>query len=141
MRNKQLFRATMISVVAAALGGGLQGCSRAQDAPTAVVPAMAALPKAAAALDVVKPVMACADLATFDLGAIGGAGSKITAAVETTNQAGRSICAVEGTLAHDQLCSAVADAALDTSAICRLAVVGCAAASRAMSALPMDARP
>lgn len=98
MRNKQLFRATMISVVAAALGGGLQGCSRAQDAPTAVVPAMAALPKAAAALDVVKPVMACADLATFDLGAIGGAGSKITAAVETTNQAGRSICAVEGTL-------------------------------------------
>lgn len=52
-----------------------------------------------AALDTVTPIAACADLTHFDLTSIGGTGSKITTAVETTNQRGASVCAVEGTLA------------------------------------------
>jgi len=48
---------------------------------------------------VVLPKTACSALADFDLTAIGGAGGRITAAVETTNRAGAAVCAVEGTLA------------------------------------------
>lgn len=47
----------------------------------------------------VLPRVACTDLASFDLTAVGGAGSKITSAIETTNQRGAAVCAVEGTLA------------------------------------------
>nr|WP_236066252.1 hypothetical protein [Pseudomonas palmensis] len=51
------------------------------------------------ALGVVPAKATCADLAGVDLTAIGGAGSTITAAIETTTQAGIAVCAVEGTLA------------------------------------------
>lgn len=50
-------------------------------------------------LAIVHPVTACADLAGFDLTAIGGAGSRITIAAETSSKAGAAVCAVEGTLA------------------------------------------
>ena len=49
-------------------------------------------------LDIVKPVMDCADLRGTDLTAIGGAGSRITATSETSSN-GIAFCSVEGTLA------------------------------------------
>lgn len=52
-----------------------------------------------ATFDAIAPVVSCADLASFDLTGIGGSGSKITAAIETTNPRGAAVCAVEGTLA------------------------------------------
>ncbi|MGB8602715.1 MAG: tannase/feruloyl esterase family alpha/beta hydrolase [Rhizomicrobium sp.] len=60
----------------------------------------AAVPEAAplAALAIVAPVTQCADLVKTDLTAIGGAGSKVTSASETTRQ-GVAVCAVEGMLA------------------------------------------
>jgi hypothetical protein len=45
-----------------------------------------------------KPVMSCADLTNVDLEAIGGKGSKVTAAAESLS-AGKRICTVEGMLA------------------------------------------
>ncbi|MCC4620795.1 tannase/feruloyl esterase family alpha/beta hydrolase [Xanthomonas cassavae CFBP 4642] len=84
-----------------AMALGLQGCARPpapslSDAPAA----RSAAPRAAsAAPDVVSAKAACADLASVDLVTIGGAGSHITAAVETTNRAGTAVCAVEGVLA------------------------------------------
>lgn len=57
------------------------------------------LPAAAsAALPVVKPVRSCADLQSFDLTAIGGTGSHVDKAVETTGKEA-PVCSVEGTLA------------------------------------------
>jgi feruloyl esterase len=53
---------------------------------------------AQADLPVVAPVMACADLAATDLTAIGGDGSAVTAAEETTSD-GIAVCSVTGTLA------------------------------------------
>ncbi|WP_425646798.1 tannase/feruloyl esterase family alpha/beta hydrolase [Agrobacterium leguminum] len=53
---------------------------------------------ASQALDIVKPVASCASLAATDLTSIGGEGSKVTAATETTSD-GIPICSVEGTLA------------------------------------------
>ncbi len=47
----------------------------------------------------VKPTMACTALSVHDLVAIGGPGSRITAAVETVSKAGHAVCAVEGVLA------------------------------------------
>jgi hypothetical protein len=58
------------------------------------VPAAAA----PAALPVVAPVISCHDLVQTDLTAIGGAGSKIVRAGETTHD-GVAVCAVEGQLA------------------------------------------
>lgn len=49
-------------------------------------------------LAVVTPVADCADLAGIDLTAIGGAGSKVTAAEETTSD-GIAVCSVIGRLA------------------------------------------
>ncbi|MEA5124054.1 tannase/feruloyl esterase family alpha/beta hydrolase [Xanthomonas floridensis] len=96
-RRSNTFYAHRAAAVVALFGCGLQGCARTHEASIAAVTATG--PQAqSTALAVVKPVMACADLGRFDLSAIAGAGSKITAAVETTNQAGQSICAVEGTL-------------------------------------------
>ncbi|MFV0410102.1 MAG: tannase/feruloyl esterase family alpha/beta hydrolase [Paracoccus sp. (in: a-proteobacteria)] len=54
----------------------------------------------AEALDVVKPVTSCAALAGTDLTGIGGEGSKITAAEETTSD-GIAVCNVTGTLAAE----------------------------------------
>lgn len=78
------------------LASGLPGGARQADA---AVPAALAADAAPATLAAVTPVAACADLAGFDLTAIGGAGSNISAAIETTNQRGAGVCAVEGTLA------------------------------------------
>lgn len=64
--------------------------------------ALTVLPVAALAapadLAPVAPVRACADLAQTDLTAIGGAGSTVSAAEETTS-AGHKVCNVTGTLA------------------------------------------
>ncbi|QEU02022.1 tannase/feruloyl esterase family alpha/beta hydrolase (plasmid) [Pseudomonas oryzihabitans] len=76
------------------LAVALTGCSRSPAAS-----AEAPRGGAPAALAVVLPKTACSALADFDLTAIGGAGSRITAAVDTTNRAGAAVCAVEGTLA------------------------------------------
>jgi hypothetical protein len=61
-----------------------------------------AAPAAAAAtpsrLEVVLPARACADLARTGLADVGGAGSRVTRAAETTSD-GIAACAVEGTLA------------------------------------------
>jgi hypothetical protein len=51
-----------------------------------------------AALKVVEPVQACADLMNLDLSQIGGVGSKITAAEKTSGKNG-AVCAVTGVLA------------------------------------------
>ena len=53
---------------------------------------------AQADLPVVAPVMVCGELAGLDLTAIGGAGSAVTAAEETTSD-GIAVCSVTGTLA------------------------------------------
>jgi hypothetical protein len=59
----------------------------------------AALPAAAQeALPVVAPVRSCAALADIDLTGIGGAGSAVTSAAETS-EGGIAACTVEGTLA------------------------------------------
>jgi feruloyl esterase len=50
------------------------------------------------ALPVVTPVQSCAALASVDLEAIGGPGSRVSSATETT-QNGIAVCLVEGTLA------------------------------------------
>lgn len=55
-----------------------------------------AAPSAAPA--VVVPVTACRDLSRVDLTAIGGAGSRVTSATETSRR-GIVVCTVEGTLA------------------------------------------
>lgn len=55
-------------------------------------------PAAPATLAPVAPVRSCADRAQTDLTAVGGAGSKVTAAAETTS-AGHKVCNVTGTLA------------------------------------------
>lgn len=100
-RHRSSLAALTLAALVTALAFGLQGCSRPPatanaDAPTAI----AARPEAGpAALGVVTAKTACADLADFDLAAIGGAGSRITAAVQTTNRAGTAVCAVESTLA------------------------------------------
>ena len=57
-------------------------------------------PGFAAALDVVRPVASCASLTGTDMVAIGGAGSEITAAEETTSD-GIAVCSVTGTLAPE----------------------------------------
>lgn len=49
-------------------------------------------------LNIIKPVASCASLASTDLAGIGGEGSKVTAATETTSD-GIPVCSVEGTLA------------------------------------------
>ena len=54
--------------------------------------------QAKSTLPVVKPIVACANLANEDITAIGGEGSKITKAVETTSD-GIPVCSVEGILA------------------------------------------
>lgn len=68
----------------------------------AVLAAALLLPVAAQAapadLPPVAPVMSCAELARTDLTAIGGEGSTVTEAVETTS-GGISVCSVRGTLA------------------------------------------
>jgi hypothetical protein len=46
----------------------------------------------------VAPGVACAILADIDLTTIGGTGSKIITAIETTNLRGAAICTVLGTL-------------------------------------------
>jgi Tannase and feruloyl esterase len=51
-----------------------------------------------AALAVVKPIRACADLLKVDLRDVGGAGSRITTAT-ATSRGGVAVCAVEGVLA------------------------------------------
>ncbi|WP_372168521.1 tannase/feruloyl esterase family alpha/beta hydrolase [Xanthomonas axonopodis] len=99
--NRSSLAALTLVALVTALASGLQGCTRppakaTADAPTASTDRPGAGP---AALGVVAAKAACADLAGFDLTAIGGAGSRITAAVETTNRAGTTVCAVEGTLA------------------------------------------
>ncbi len=68
---------------------------------SALSTATAQTPPAAqyAALEIVKPVTACANLATFDLTAIGGAGSRVTSAKEQRSSQGAAVCAVEGVLA------------------------------------------
>jgi hypothetical protein len=53
---------------------------------------------AQADLSTVAPVIACADLAGLDLTGIGGAGSAVAAAEETTSD-GIAVCSVTGTLA------------------------------------------
>ncbi|WP_323494269.1 tannase/feruloyl esterase family alpha/beta hydrolase [Sphingomonas sp. 10B4] len=50
-------------------------------------------------LAIVLPATNCADLARVDLAAIGGAGSKISSAVEGTGAQPGTVCIVEGTLA------------------------------------------
>ena len=57
-------------------------------------------PGFAAALDVVRPGASCATLTGTDMVAIGGAGSEITAAEETTSD-GIAVCSVTGTLAPE----------------------------------------
>ncbi|MCC4622481.1 tannase/feruloyl esterase family alpha/beta hydrolase [Xanthomonas cassavae CFBP 4642] len=100
-RNRSSPAALTLIALVTALAFGLQGCTRPPVTANADAPAAnAARPQVGpAALGVVTAKAACADLAGFDLTAIGGAGSRITAAVETTNRSGTSICAVEGTLA------------------------------------------
>ncbi len=70
--------------------------------PTAQAPAFAqgasASPAPIADLAVVAPVKACAELTGVDITAIGGAGSAVKSATETTNN-GVAVCAVEGNLA------------------------------------------
>ncbi len=51
-----------------------------------------------AALDVIKPTKSCSDLLSADLSDIGGTGSRVTAARETSNK-GVAACTVEGMLA------------------------------------------
>lgn len=53
---------------------------------------------AAAELPVIEPVISCASLAATDLAPIGGEGSRIVQAAETT-RTGSTVCSVEGTLA------------------------------------------
>ncbi len=65
-------------------------------AATLAPPAMAQV----ADLPVVTPVIACADLARTDLTAIGGAGSSITKAEETSSD-GIAVCSVSGKLAPE----------------------------------------
>ena len=58
--------------------------------------------QAASPLPVVKPAVSCASLAALDLSDVGGAGSSIKSATETTvplNGAAVKFCTVEGTLA------------------------------------------
>ncbi|WP_299538359.1 tannase/feruloyl esterase family alpha/beta hydrolase [uncultured Herbaspirillum sp.] len=50
-------------------------------------------------LAAVAPKSSCAALTAFDLVPIGGPGSRVTAAVQTTNRNGQAVCAVEATLA------------------------------------------
>lgn len=57
-----------------------------------------AAPGRAAVLDVVKPAVTCASLTGTDMGAIGGEGSEITGAEETTSD-GIPVCSVTGRLA------------------------------------------
>ncbi|GLK87344.1 feruloyl esterase [Pseudomonas turukhanskensis] len=59
---------------------------------------LSAAAHAAPPLPVVQPVMACAALAGFDLSAIGGPGSRVTTAKETTAN-NSAVCAVVGVLA------------------------------------------
>ncbi len=62
---------------------------------------MAPLPATAqtgAGLSIVTPVMSCADLGATDLTGIGGEGSAVTAAEETTSD-GIAVCSVTGRLA------------------------------------------
>jgi len=60
--------------------------------------AAASAPNASLSLAVVRPVVRCQDLQSTDLTAIGGAGSQISKASETTSN-GTKVCSVEGTLA------------------------------------------
>lgn len=50
------------------------------------------------ALEIVKPVASCASLGALDLTAVGGSGSRVTQASETTSD-GIKVCSVTGTLA------------------------------------------
>jgi feruloyl esterase len=50
-------------------------------------------------LGVIQPVLPCAELAQTDLTEIGGPGSRVTKAAETTSAQGIAECAVDGTLA------------------------------------------
>ncbi|WP_072927599.1 tannase/feruloyl esterase family alpha/beta hydrolase [Nissabacter archeti] len=81
-RNKY-YRAIFALITAGM--GGLSGHAHSAENP---VPA----------LSVIKPATGCATLTNIDLTGIGGAGSKITSAAETT-QNGAAFCVVEGTLA------------------------------------------
>ncbi|WP_439839422.1 tannase/feruloyl esterase family alpha/beta hydrolase [Aeromonas caviae] len=74
---------------------GIQDYVQPSTVPTAPVSSSAT----PATLSAVAPVVACASLADIDLTTIGGTGSKIITAIETTNRRGAAICAVEGTLA------------------------------------------
>ena len=69
---------------------------------TLIVGAHGASALAAAPLPVVKPVARCASLTSLDLSDVGGAGSRVASAVETTatiHGAPVRFCTVEGTLA------------------------------------------
>lgn len=99
-RNRSSLAALALVALVTALPSGLQGCARPPAAASTDATATSAAQPGTgpAALGVVMPKAACADLAGFDLAAIGGMGSRITATVETTNRAGTTVCAVEGTL-------------------------------------------
>ena len=100
-RPSKLSSRTQLGVgLAALLALALPGCSQ-QPQTSAASASTAAVQQhtGVAALDVVRPTTTCAALATVDLSTIGGAGSKVTTAMETTNAAGQPVCAVEGTLA------------------------------------------
>jgi feruloyl esterase len=67
-----------------------------------LLPLLATIASAAAANDlaIVRPVIACADLASIDLTAIGDVGSKVSSATET-NSSNIAVCSVEGKLAPE----------------------------------------
>lgn len=71
----------------------LASCSGVGDAPAATT-----RNRGPAELAVVAPVVTCAALTGTDMTAIGGAGSRITEASETTSD-GIGVCSVKGTLA------------------------------------------
>jgi pimeloyl-ACP methyl ester carboxylesterase len=81
-----------LSALACGLGVALSACG-GSDAPTA---------QTDTPLAIVKPTAACASLTSLDLTDVGGIGSTVTTATETTatiNGASVKFCTVEGTLA------------------------------------------